>query len=234
MFTDLSECHSVRRHGAANRKNLSRPIGNSRQAPDRILSYLKNVLGAIRNCLGPLYAWDIAERATDPPSSGSSACSQSHLKTSEFRQHIKGSCPQWQSFRDQIDSVTRAISEKLRRPSEMPDTMWIETHEARTRKIGGYGIVGENDLPEMSANSVQRPVAFHRNDAVRDDEMHWSRRTNIENAPVDAIPMQNVLGPAVLCARHYTEHILHAQRNASPVVGLDLRHRHHEVRFEYS
>ena len=40
--------------------------------------------------------------------------------------------------------------------------MWIETHQARTREIRGYGIVGENDLPEMPVSSVQRPVAFHR------------------------------------------------------------------------
>src|ERR1039457_2753760 len=169
-----------------------------------------------------------------PPSPESSACSQSHLKTSEFRQHIKGIRPQRQSFRDEVDSVIRAISEKLRRPSEMPDTMWIETHQARTREIRGYGIVGENDLPEMPVSSVQRPVTFHRHNAVRDDEMHWNRRTNIENAPVDSLPMQNILRPAVLCARHYPEHVFHAQGNASPVVGLDLRHRHHEVRFEYS
>jgi hypothetical protein len=61
---------------------------------------LKNILGAIRNCLGLLQAWDIAERATDPTSHESSAWSQSHLKTSEFRQDIKWIHPQRQSFRD--------------------------------------------------------------------------------------------------------------------------------------
>ena len=80
----------------------------------------------------------------------------------------------------------------------MPDTMWIETHQARTREIRGYGIVGENDLPEVPVRSVQRPVTFHRHNAVRDDEMHWNRRTHIENAPVDSLPMQNILRPAVL------------------------------------
>jgi hypothetical protein len=120
------------------------------------------------------------------------------LKTSELRQHIKGSRPQWQSLRDQIDSVIGAISEELCSPSEMPDTIWIETHQARTREIRGYGLVGENDLPEMPVSSVQGPVTFHRHNAVRDDEMHWNGRTNIENAPVDSLTMQNILRPAVL------------------------------------
>ena len=101
----------------------------------------------------------------------------------------------------------------------MPDTIWIETHQARTREIRGYGIVGENYLSEMPVSSVQWPVAFHRNNAVRDDEMHWSRRANIENAAVDALPMQNVLGPAILRAGHYTEHVLHAQRDGQPSDG---------------
>jgi hypothetical protein len=51
-------------------------------------------------------AWDrcapgsLKERATDPTSPESSACSESHLKTGEFRQHNKGIHPQRQSFRD--------------------------------------------------------------------------------------------------------------------------------------
>ncbi len=76
----------------------------------------------------------------------------------------------------------------------MPDTIGIETHQARTREIRGYGIVGENDLSEMPVSSVQRPVAFHRHDSVRDDEMHRNCRTNIENAPVDSLPVQDILG----------------------------------------
>ncbi len=84
---------------------------------------------------------------TDPSSPGSSAYSQSHLKTGEFRQHNKGIRPQRQPFRDQIDSVVSAISEKLRCPSEMPDTIWIETHQARTREIRGYGSSARTIFP---------------------------------------------------------------------------------------
>ena len=158
------------------------------------------ILGAIRNCLGPLCAWQLQERATDPTSPESSACSQSHLKTSEFRQHIKGIRPQRQSFRDQIDSVMRAISEELRRPSEMPDTIGIETHQARTREIRGYGIVGKNDLSEMPVGSVQRPVALHRDHAIRDDEVDRRRRADIENAAMDPLPVEKIFGPAILAS----------------------------------
>lgn len=132
-----------------------------------------------------------------------SACSPSRLKARELRRHIKGYGRLWQSFCYQIDPLMRPIPEKMRRPIQMPDTIGIEAHQTRTGEVRSYGIVSENDLPEMPMRSVQRPVTFHDNNAVRDDEVHWRRRTDIEDASVDALPMQNVLGPAILCARHY-------------------------------
>ena len=44
------------------------------------------------------------------------------------------------------------------------------------------------------------------------------------------MPFQcRTFGPAVFHARHDAEHVLHAQCDASPMVGLDLWHRHDEV-----
>src|ERR1017187_4389269 len=169
-------------------------------------------------------AWDIAERATDPPSPESSACSQSHLKTSEFGQNIKRSRPQLQSFRDKIYSVMGAISEELCSANEIPDTIWISTHQARTREIRGYGIVGKDDLSEMPMGSVQRPVALHRDHPIRDNEVDRHRGADVENAAMDPLPVEKVFRPAILTPRHNAEHVLHAERDSGPMVRFDLGH----------
>src|SRR5688572_30461580 len=103
----------------------------------------------------------------------------------------------------------------MRGPLKMPDAARIETHQTGTGEVRGHGVVSENYLAEISVSAVQRPVAFHGNDTIRNDEVHWHCGTDIENAPMDALPMQNILGPAILRAGHYAKHILHTQRNAS-------------------
>ena len=152
-------------------------------------------------------------------------CSHAGLKVREFRQHIEGNRPRWQCFPDQVDAVIRAVAEKMRGPIEMPHAIGVEAHQARTSEVRGDRIVGENDFSEVPMSSVQRPVSLHGNDTVSDDEVHWCRRTDIENAPMDAVPVQNILGPAVFHARYDAEHVFHAECDAGPVVGLDLRHR---------
>src|SRR5690349_7977996 len=51
----------------------------------------------------------------------------------------------------------------------------------------------------------------------------------VEDASIDASPVQWILRPSIRDARHDAEQILHAQNNARPMVCLNLRHRHHEV-----
>lgn len=57
-----------------------------------------------------------------------SACSPSRLKARKFRQHIEGNSPQWQSFRNQIDPLVRAVPKEMGRPIEMPHSIRIEAH----------------------------------------------------------------------------------------------------------
>jgi hypothetical protein len=111
----------------------------------------------------------------------------------------------------------RAVPEKMGCAIKMPNTVGIRAHQTGTGEVRGHGIVGENDLPEMSVTPLKRPVPFHGNDAVRYDEVHRRRCADINDAPVDALPMQHVLGLAILRAGHHAEHVFHAQRNASPV-----------------
>jgi len=45
--------------------------------------------------------------------------------------------------------------------------------------------------------------------------------------------VENILRPSVSRARHDTKHVLHAESDARPVMGLDLRHGNEEIRFEH-
>src|SRR6516165_11100185 len=44
---------------------------------------------------------------------------------------------------------------------------------------------------------MKRSVAFHRNYAVRDHEIRGRCAVDIEDAPVDSLPMEYVLRPAI-------------------------------------
>src|SRR5579872_3291306 len=73
------------------------------------------------------------------------------------------------------------------------------------------------------------PSPSHCPNSVCDHEVNACRSADIEDALVNAMPMQKVLGPAILQAWHHTEHVFQAQRHARPVMCFDLRHRHGEI-----
>src|SRR5271165_3847574 len=116
----------------------------------------------------------------------------------------------------------------------MNNSTGIEPHQSCAGGIGSDRIVREHDLAERTSSAVERSIAFHRYYPVRDHEMDRNGGTQIENALLNALPVENILRPSVSCARYYAEHVLHAKSNAGPVVGLDLRHGNQEIRFQHS
>src|ERR1017187_11045201 len=62
MFADLSGVHSKPLIESCQPEKCSWTYRGVHLRPHQTVPNLKNVLGVIRNCLGPLYAWDIAER----------------------------------------------------------------------------------------------------------------------------------------------------------------------------
>jgi hypothetical protein len=45
--------------------------------------------------------------------------------------------------------------------------------------------------------------------------------------------VENVLRPSISCTGYNTEHVLHAERDAGPVVSLDLRHGDKEISLKH-
>jgi hypothetical protein len=82
---------------------------------------------------------------------------------------------------------------------------------------------------ERFRSAVERAVAFHSDDSVGDNEIRADRGTDVENTFVNAGPVEDVFRPAVTRPRNDSEHVLHAERDAGPVMGFHFGHRNDEV-----
>ena len=80
-----------------------------------------------------------------------------------------------------------------------------------------YGVPGSNNLLDLrtlvvsgtqrTGGAIKGPVAFHRHDPVRDNEVDRNGCTQVEDALLDALPVENILRPSISCTRHYTKHV---------------------------
>ena len=96
----------------------------------------------------------------------------------------------WQKPRT---ALRRSVPEELSRLSQIVHTPRVETHQAGAYEIGGDGIVGQHDPPKIARRAMQRPVALHADDPVGYDEMRRNSGIDIEDASINALPMQQVL-----------------------------------------
>ena len=69
-------------------------------------------------------------------------------------------------------------------------------------------------------SSVQRSISFHGDHSVRDNKVDRHRCADVEDTAMDSLPVENILRPAIFSSRHDAEHVLHAKRDACPMVRL--------------
>ena len=79
----------------------------------------------------------------------------------------------------------------------MRDSFGVEAHQLRAGCISSNRIVGEHDLPQETSGAVEWPVSFHCHDAVRDNEVDRNGGAQIENALLNALPVEDILRPSV-------------------------------------
>jgi hypothetical protein len=89
----------------------------------------------------------------------------------------------------------------------MPNLQWIKAHETCAGCVCRDGIVGEHDLPKLAGISLQWSISFHSDYSISYYEVNRNCGADVENALVNAAPVEEVLWPAVLHARHDTKHI---------------------------
>src|SRR5579864_508783 len=96
----------------------------------------------------------------------------------------------------------------------------IDLHDPAAGCVYRHHVSAGDQYTHRFGIALNRPVAFHSDDAVHDGEVARERRVQIGDTLIDACPVQHVLGPAVNAAGHEAEEILHAERGAHPVVRL--------------
>jgi len=144
---------------------------------------------------------------------------------SELRDDLKGSRGSIDGFSNQVDECRRSVAQESRTLADVHDSSGFEPHESCAGCIGSNRVIGKYDLSQRTRGAVERPVSFHSYDAVRDNKVDRNCRAQVEDALLNALPVENILRPSVSRARYNAEHVLHAESDARPVwvfiLGID-------------
>src|SRR5690349_5687075 len=146
---------------------------------------------------------------------------------SELRNYIERSCRGSKDLPYLINEGGRDVSQELRTLADVHYSLRLKAHESRAGCISSNRIVRQNNLSERTGTAVEWAVPFHCDNAVGDNELDRNGRAYIKNAFLNALPVENILGPAVPRARHSAEHVLHTDSHAGPVMSFDFWHGDH-------
>src|SRR5271157_5268517 len=149
---------------------------------------------------------------------------------SELRDDLKGSRGSIDGFSNQVDECRRSVAQESRTLADVHDSSGFEPHESCAGCIGSNRVIRKYDLSQRTRGAVEWSVSFHCHDAVRDNEVDRNGGAQIEDAFLNALPVEDVLRPSISRTRHYAKHVLHAERHTRPVMRLDLRHGNQEIR----
>ena len=67
---------------------------------------------------------------------------------------------------------------------EVPDAIGLQPHQPRAGEVRSDWIIRENDFAEVAVRAVKRAVAFHRDNAISNNEVNWHRCTDIQDAAI--------------------------------------------------
>src|SRR4029077_6684238 len=151
----------------------------------------------------------------------------------ELRDYLERSRGRLGNFSHLIDKCRGKVAQEFRALADVDNSVGFETHEPGARGVGSDGIVRQHDLSQWTSSAVEWAVPLHCHNAVGDNEVDRDGRAHIKNAFLNALPVENVLWPAVPRARYDAEHVFHTQRNAGPVMSFDFWHRDQKVRLQH-
>src|SRR5664280_1759334 len=121
---------------------------------------------------------------------------------SELRDDLKGCRGSIDGFSNQVDECRRSVAQESRTLADVRDSSGGESHQLRAGCISSNRIVGEHDLPQETSGTVEWPVSFHCHDAVRDNEVDRNGGAQIEDAFLNALPVEDVLRPSISRTQH--------------------------------
>src|SRR5271165_6247355 len=110
---------------------------------------------------------------------------------SEIRDDLKRSRGSIDGFSNQVDECRRSVAQESRTLADVHDSAGFESHQARTSCVGSYRIVRKHDLSQETRAAVKGSVSFHCYYAVCDHEVNRNRSAQIEDALLNALPVQD-------------------------------------------
>lgn len=120
------------------------------------------------------------------------------VKVPEFRNDREWDRWSPQRFPELIDTGDGRVAKKLPALMNVCDAIRLEAHQTGTGCVSSYRVVGKHNTPEWSWSPVQRPISFHCHNGVSNDKVNRNRSTDVENALLNPLPVQQVFGPAIL------------------------------------
>ena len=115
----------------------------------------------------------------------------------KLRNHLKWSRRTSERFSYLVYECRRRVAKKFRALANVNDAVWLESHQPRAGRVGSHRVVRKHDLSQRTRGAVERTVPLHCHNPVGDDEANGNRRAKIEDALLNALPVENVLRPSV-------------------------------------
>src|SRR5271157_2358592 len=119
------------------------------------------------------------------------------MKMSKLRNHLKRTRRSTDGFSDLVGEFRRRVTKESRTLTNVRDAAGFESHQPRAGPVGSNRVVCEHNLSQRTRAAVKRAVAFHRHNAVCDNEVNRNCGTSIEDALLNALPVENILRPSV-------------------------------------
>src|SRR5271167_5150711 len=124
------------------------------------------------------------------------------MKILKLWNHLEWSRGRCNGLSDLVGEFRRGVAEESRSLLNVNDAVGFKPHQSRAGRIGSHWIIRKHDLSETTRRAVERPVSFHRHNAVRDHKVYRNSCAQIEDALLNAFPVKNVFRPSVSRTRH--------------------------------
>src|ERR1035438_6299400 len=115
---------------------------------------------------------------------------------SELRDHLEGLRRRIGDFSNLVDECWRSIAKESRALANVNDSTGMKSHQSRAGCVGCDRIICKHDLSQRTRGAIERPVAFHRHNAVSDNKADWHCSAQIKDDLLNPLPMENVLRPS--------------------------------------
>lgn len=104
------------------------------------------------------------------------------MKMVKLLYHLEWGLWKGNGFSNLVNECTSGVPEESGALVKVNDSFRMKSHQPGAGRIGSHRIIREHNLSQKATVAVKRPVSFHRQNAVRDNEMDRNCGAEIEDA----------------------------------------------------